>query len=149
MEQRHLEEIGTVCGGSLGSRAYTYPREGIGTSTPGHDVIRDTGKTRFGERSDSGLTGGGHENCPLTAMRSARHDSVCLAASRRLRPLLGCGCGAEAPHAPQEGYREVRRGDHEMFEAFDLKRVRGGLARACLVSHDSHSRMDARTTPPR
>jgi hypothetical protein len=29
--------------------------------------------------------GGGHENCPLTAMRSARHDSVCLAASR-LRP---------------------------------------------------------------
>ena len=28
------------------------------------------------------LPGGGHENCPLTAMRSARHDSVCLAASR-------------------------------------------------------------------
>jgi hypothetical protein len=26
------------------------------------------------------LPGGGHENCPLTAMRSARHDSVCLAA---------------------------------------------------------------------
>src|SRR5665647_491226 len=28
------------------------------------------------------LPGGGHENCPLTVMRSARHDSVCLAASR-------------------------------------------------------------------
>ena len=26
------------------------------------------------------LPGGGHENCPLAAMRSARHDSVCLAA---------------------------------------------------------------------
>jgi integrase len=28
------------------------------------------------------LPGGGHENCPRTVMRSARHDSVCLAASR-------------------------------------------------------------------
>ena len=28
------------------------------------------------------LPGGGHENCPLTVMGSARHDSVCLTASR-------------------------------------------------------------------
>ena len=28
------------------------------------------------------LPAGGHENCPLVAMRSARHDVVCLAASR-------------------------------------------------------------------
>ena len=28
------------------------------------------------------LPAGGHENCPVAAMRSARHDVVCLTASR-------------------------------------------------------------------
>ena len=28
------------------------------------------------------LPGGGHESCPLAVMRSARHEFVCLTASR-------------------------------------------------------------------
>jgi hypothetical protein len=45
-------------------------------------VWRLTADTANCPETATKLPGGGHENCPLTAMRSARHDSVCLAASR-------------------------------------------------------------------
>ena len=40
-----------------------------------------TADTRNCPETAMKLPGGGHETCPLTVMRSARHDSVCLAAS--------------------------------------------------------------------
>jgi len=41
-----------------------------------------TADTRNFPETAMKLLGGGHENCPLVVMRSARHDVVCLAASR-------------------------------------------------------------------
>src|SRR5450759_550714 len=43
---------------------------------------RVTADTRNCPETATKLPGGGHETCPLAVMRSARHDSVCLAASR-------------------------------------------------------------------
>jgi hypothetical protein len=45
-------------------------------------IAQLTADTRNCPETAMKLPGGGHENCPLTDMRSARHDSVCLAASR-------------------------------------------------------------------
>ena len=41
-----------------------------------------TADTRNCPETAMKLPGGGHENCPLTVMGSARHFVVCLAASR-------------------------------------------------------------------
>ncbi len=41
-----------------------------------------TADTRNCPETATKLPGGGHDKCPLAAMRSARHDSVCLTASR-------------------------------------------------------------------
>ena len=53
---------------------------------PGHTAERLlaalTADTRNCPETATKLPGGGHENCPLAVMRSARHESVCLAASR-------------------------------------------------------------------
>jgi hypothetical protein len=49
------------------------------------------------------LPAGGHENCPLTVMGSARHDVVYLAASRGWGPSPGALGGAEAPALPRRG----------------------------------------------
>jgi hypothetical protein len=47
-----------------------------------HSRSRVTADTRNCPETATKLPGGGHENCPLAVMRSARHESVCLAASR-------------------------------------------------------------------
>ena len=41
-----------------------------------------TAATRNCPETATKLPAGGHEKCPVAAMRSARHDVVCLAASR-------------------------------------------------------------------
>jgi hypothetical protein len=41
-----------------------------------------TAATRNCPETATKLPAGGHENCPLAVMGSARHDVVCLAASR-------------------------------------------------------------------
>jgi hypothetical protein len=46
----------------------------------GHGEV--TADTRNCPETATKLPGGGHENCPLAVVRSARHESVCLAASR-------------------------------------------------------------------
>ena len=56
----------------------------------GSSTRRNTARFREGVTTDTRncpetatkLPAGGHENCPLAVMRSARHESVCLAASR-------------------------------------------------------------------
>jgi len=47
-----------------------------------HRLSRVTADTRNCPETAMKVPGGGHEDSPLTVMRSARHDSVCLTASR-------------------------------------------------------------------
>ena len=54
----------------------------LGKVAPGGSDSGLTADTTNCPETATKLPGGGHENCPLTAMRSARHDSVCLAVSR-------------------------------------------------------------------
>lgn len=59
--------------------------------------------TRNCPETASKLPAGGHENCPLAVMGSARHDVVCLAACAVEAPSSGAMSGAEAPDRPEEG----------------------------------------------
>jgi hypothetical protein len=54
-----------------------YQRRG-----PGSIVDEVTAATRNCPETATKLPGSGRESCPLTVMRSARHEFVCLAASR-------------------------------------------------------------------
>ena len=51
-------------------------------ATTNHKFPMVTADTRNCPETATKLPGGGHETCPLAVMRSARHESVCLAASR-------------------------------------------------------------------
>ena len=51
----------------------------VNMSTPAHQL---SAATRNCPETATKLPGGGHENCPLTVMGSARHDVVCLAVLR-------------------------------------------------------------------
>ena len=62
---------------------------------------------------------GGHENCPLVAMGSARHILNLTLTLHGLGPLLGSAGRCEALQ-PRGGTHEVCRGDHGNLEAYDL-----------------------------
>jgi hypothetical protein len=53
----------------------------FGVPSPGVDAVVSA-DTRNCPETATKLPAGGHENCPLTVMGSARHDVVCLAAVR-------------------------------------------------------------------
>lgn len=55
---------------SLASAEFADPQRGM------------TAATRKFPETATKLPAGGHENCPLTVMGAARHDVVCLTASR-------------------------------------------------------------------
>ena len=78
---------------------------------------------------------GGHENCPLTVMGSARHVVVALAASRGWGPSSGALGGAEAPFTPEEGHVKSAGEIMEILEAFDLT---GSLRDAAELAGCSH-----------
>src|ERR1019366_9025830 len=73
------------------------------------------------------LPGGGHEICP-TRVRLPRRVP-------RLRPLLGCGCGAEAPTAPRRDTVKSAEEIMNMLDAFDLT---GSLRDAGELAGVSH-----------
>jgi hypothetical protein len=50
-------------------------------TTMGPNSAEMTAATRNCPETATKLPAGGHEKCPVAAMRSARHDVVCLTAS--------------------------------------------------------------------
>jgi hypothetical protein len=61
-------------------RPYTVRHSGVRHFSP--RLTRVSAATRKFPETATKLPAGGHENCPLTVMGSARHDVVCLAAFR-------------------------------------------------------------------
>src|ERR1035437_7810492 len=86
------------------------------------------------------LPGGGHENCPLTVMRSARHEFRLPRRVPRLRPLLGCGCGAKAPTAPRRDTVKSAEEIMNMLDAFDLTGSLRDAGELAGVSHHTVAR---------
>src|SRR5450759_3568617 len=81
-------------------------------------------------------------NCPETAMKlPADGHEICPTRFRlprrvpRLRPLLGCGCGAEAPTAPRRDTVKSAEEIMNMLDAFDLT---GSLRDAGELAGVSH-----------
>lgn len=56
--------------------------EGVGEVGASVSVYGLSAATRNCPETATKLPAGGHENCPLTVMGSARHDVVCLATVR-------------------------------------------------------------------
>src|SRR5665647_191737 len=97
---------------------------------PAHSAV--TADTTNCPETAMKLPGGGHENCP-TRFRLPRRVP-------RLRPLLGCGCGAEAPTAPRRDTVKSAEEIMNMLDAFDLTESLRDAGELAGVSHHTVAR---------
>lgn len=67
----------------------------------------------------------GHENCPLAAMGSARHDICCLTASAVQAPSSSAMSGAEALFVTRG--RDTLKSAGEIMEILDAYDLTGSL----------------------
>src|SRR5450759_4008254 len=86
-------------------------------------------------------------NCPETAMKlPADGHEICPTRVRlprrgpRLRRLLGCGCGAEAPAAPRRDTVKSAEEIMNMLDAFDLTGSLRDAGELAGVSHHTVAR---------
>jgi len=86
------------------------------------------------------LPGGGRESCPLAVVRSARHEFVCLAASRGWGPSWSAVGGAETPTAPRRDTVKSAEEIMNMLEAFDLTGSLRDAGELAGVSHHTVAR---------
>ncbi len=86
------------------------------------------------------LPGGGRESCPLAVVRSARHEFVCLAASRGWGLSWSAVGGAETPTAPRRDTVKSAEEIMNMLEAFDLTGSLRDAGELAVVSHHTVAR---------
>ena len=81
--RKHLAESGLDAGpDTIAWHLHHRHQIDISIATISRTLNRLTAATRNCPETATKLPAGGHERCPVAAMRSARHDVVCLTASR-------------------------------------------------------------------